>query len=198
MWASVRRKLTKISSLWPCDCSTNSSKRASFADSPIAAARRASSAASGSAAAIRSSDAATAAGWLPCAASRLLNCIRETVAAVPARSLRSGRGSVSPGRRPPSRRPARLPSPARCRGCRKNSVSLRYNSASAPSGLAMHGLGVTRRQIELHEAPRVADHHFAQQRSQPFAVERVARVAALDILLLEIGLRFADGRGPAA
>ena len=64
-----------------------------------------------------------------------------------------------------------------------------------PFGPGLHGLGVARRQIELYEAPRIADHHFTQQRSQPVTVQRVARVAALDVLLLEIGFGAQMARG---
>ena len=54
--------------------------------------------------------------------------------------------------------------------------------------LGHQGLRIARRQVDVHQASRVADHHFAQQRTQPLAVAGVAGIAAADVLPLEVRL----------
>ena len=52
----------------------------------------------------------------------------------------------------------------------------------------MDGLRIAGREVQIDEAARVANHHFTEQRAQSFAVAGIARVAARDELLLEVGL----------
>ena len=50
--------------------------------------------------------------------------------------------------------------------------TVRTKRPRRPAGWAQDRLGIAGRQVHLHQAPRVADHHLAQQRPQPLAVAR--------------------------